>query len=35
METQLVSLSHWGLHEVPVTAATEAFIERQLIALTI
>ena len=32
METQLISLSHWGMHEVPVTAATKAFIERQLIA---
>lgn len=32
METQLISLSHWGLHEVQVTSATEAFIERQVIA---
>lgn len=32
METQLISLSHWGMHEVLVTPATKAFIERQVIA---
>lgn len=32
MKNQLISLSHWGMHEVPVTPATKAFIERQVIA---
>lgn len=32
MTTQLLSISHWGMHEVPVTSATKAFIERQVIA---
>lgn len=30
MKNQLISLSHWGMHEVPVTPATKAFIERQV-----
>jgi len=32
METRLISISHWGMHKVPVTKATKAFIERQVIA---
>ena len=32
MKNQLMSLSHWGMHEVPVTPATKAFIDRQVIA---
>lgn len=29
MKTQLVSISHWGMHEVQVTSATKAFIEQE------